>query len=220
MLECCITVYHKKIPNSVRSSVMLTGTSMVLCFLDFASFKTFCEVSCTKELIGLWWMNREFGVLYCVFVTSNVLRFATNLRIGRIISILKLRKSDRNLRLGKRVNGEVLSIRKKMLIIILCCLITWVFNFFRVDNIMPQILTQRFFQKMYNFPASYQYYDCCNISAKRTVFDVWCVLASGFYARLRLYSENCQTFKMELSTVNYFRKRLHLGYAVGFWIRL
>ena len=49
-------------------------------------------------------MNGEIGVLYYVFVTNSVSRFAINLRIARISIDLKIRKSGRNLKTGKISN--------------------------------------------------------------------------------------------------------------------
>ena len=47
------------------------------------------DVRCTNELIGLWWMNMDFGILYSVFKIKNMPRFIANLRIWRISSNLK-----------------------------------------------------------------------------------------------------------------------------------
>ena len=69
-------VYHKKVSDYTTFTLSFRYFN----FQTIAIFKTFCDVRCTNELIDLWWMNRNFRILYSVYEIENVPRFIANLR--------------------------------------------------------------------------------------------------------------------------------------------
>ena len=87
---CCpvLTMY---IGSSWISSDLLSLLAVLAeCLIPF--IPGMIDVRCKSELVDLWWIIRNFQVLYSVFEITNVPRFIANLWIGRIRRNLKKKR--------------------------------------------------------------------------------------------------------------------------------